>query len=360
MSLSGFVFWGLQVPAKNKQVSYKVPAETVLHLSNASLGAQTQPGRNVLKVHSGAKAMPVSVLTAEKVENATFDLIFPGNKAVTFSVEGKSSIFLSGYLQPLEDELMPEAAQQSASEEEPTEAPQSSPTTVAQTEDSSSEEEQQQDSSSSEEDDSGSEMSESDIIAQRSVDLMGNGGSAKKKQQQNGNKRKAETAQPQSANKKAKKAASATTPAADKTQTKDAKTPQWAKDSAKKDAKKKTPKSEKKDPFQKGKGGLQYRDIKAGTGKPVKKGRKLQMRYIGRLCSNGKVFDSNLKGQPFTFRLGAGEVIKGWDMGLEGMKVGGKRILKLPSKLAYGKSGAGRDIPPNADLEFVVEVMGQH
>ncbi|RKP22658.1 hypothetical protein SYNPS1DRAFT_19784, partial [Syncephalis pseudoplumigaleata] len=79
----------------------------------------------------------------------------------------------------------------------------------------------------------------------------------------------------------------------------------------------------------------------------------LSMRYIGRLM-NGKVFDQNTKGKPFNFKLGKGEVIKGWDMGIEGMMLNGKRRLTIPAKLAYGSRGAPPDIPPNATLQFDV------
>jgi FK506-binding nuclear protein len=74
------------------------------------------------------------------------------------------------------------------------------------------------------------------------------------------------------------------------------------------------------------------------------------MRYIGKL-KNGKVFDSNTKGKPFSFRLGKGEVIKGWDIGLVGMQVGGERRITIPSNLAYGSKGVA-GIPPNSELIF--------
>ena len=76
--------------------------------------------------------------------------------------------------------------------------------------------------------------------------------------------------------------------------------------------------------------------------------------YVGRL-QQGKVFDQCSKGQPFKFRLGGGDVIKGWDMGIVGMKIGGKRRLTIPANLGYGKKGDG-DIPPNSTLVFDVEL----
>jgi len=104
-------------------------------------------------------------------------------------------------------------------------------------------------------------------------------------------------------------------------------------------------------------GGLEIKDIEIGKGKQVKAGQRVHILYRGRL-TNGKVFDQTTdRKKPFVFRLGLGEVISGWDKGIEGMFVGGKRKLKIPAPLAYGKKGAPPDIPPNATLLFDVEVL---
>jgi len=101
--------------------------------------------------------------------------------------------------------------------------------------------------------------------------------------------------------------------------------------------------------------GLKIQDAKLGEGPQAKKGAKVSVRYIGKLL-DGKVFDSNTKGKPFTFRLGAGEVIKGWDEGVSGMKVGGERLLIIPPSLGYGKRKMS-DIPANSTLRFEVKLV---
>ena len=104
--------------------------------------------------------------------------------------------------------------------------------------------------------------------------------------------------------------------------------------------------------------GLQYIDLKVGTGPTAQAGQTVSVHYTGWL-ENGKKFDSSVdRGQPFSFPLGAGRVIKGWDEGVQGMKVGSKRKLIIPSNLGYGARGAGGVIPPNATLIFEVELLG--
>lgn len=131
-------------------------------------------------------------------------------------------------------------------------------------------------------------------------------------------------------------------------------------------------------------GGLVVEDVKPGSGQEAKKGDRVKeflsgegrgaivtkfvivvffyhplqvsVYYVGRLQKGNKKFDSSTQGPGFKFRLGAGEVIKGWDFGIAGMKVGGKRKLTIPAKLAYGAGGSPPIIPPNATLVFDVEL----
>jgi len=107
--------------------------------------------------------------------------------------------------------------------------------------------------------------------------------------------------------------------------------------------------------------GLIYEDKVVGTGAAASAGQKVSVHYTGWLYyggERGKKFDSSKdRGDPFGFPLGAGQVIKGWDEGVQGMKVGGTRVLTIPPSLGYGSRGAGGAIPPNATLIFEVELL---
>jgi len=109
--------------------------------------------------------------------------------------------------------------------------------------------------------------------------------------------------------------------------------------------------------------GLKYTDTKTGDGAAAAGGNKVSVHYTGWLYNNGAKgakFDSSVdRGQPFQFTLGAHQVIAGWDEGVAGMKVGGKRTLIIPPELGYGARGAGGVIPPNATLMFDVELLGE-
>ena len=110
--------------------------------------------------------------------------------------------------------------------------------------------------------------------------------------------------------------------------------------------------------------GLAYEDLVVGDGEEARSGQRVRVHYTGWLhdaaapAARGRKFDSSKdRGQPFAFALGAGEVIRGWDEGVQGMKVGGTRVLTIPAALGYGARGAGGVIPPNATLVFEVELL---
>lgn len=110
--------------------------------------------------------------------------------------------------------------------------------------------------------------------------------------------------------------------------------------------------------------GLQYEDSVTGSGDEARAGQRVQVHYTGWLHDpaaadgRGAKFDSSKdRGSPFAFPLGAGHVIRGWDEGVQGMKVGGTRVLQIPADLGYGARGAGGVIPPNATLIFEVDLL---
>ena len=103
--------------------------------------------------------------------------------------------------------------------------------------------------------------------------------------------------------------------------------------------------------------GLKFTDDQLGTGTEAQKGKTVSVHYTGWLLDGTKFDSSRDRNQPFSFPLGQGQVIKGWDEGVAGMKVGGKRTLVIPPDLGYGARGAGGVIPPNATLKFEVELL---
>lgn len=102
---------------------------------------------------------------------------------------------------------------------------------------------------------------------------------------------------------------------------------------------------------------LRMEDVRVGEGAEASPGRRVTVHYTGTLMEGTKFDSSRDRGEPFTFTLGRGEVIPGWDEGVKGMRVGGVRRLTIPARMAYGSEGAGELIPPNAALQFDVELM---
>lgn len=101
---------------------------------------------------------------------------------------------------------------------------------------------------------------------------------------------------------------------------------------------------------------LYYADLRVGDGSVAEQGTRVKVHYTGWL-EDGKVFDSSVGSKPYSFTVGAGKVIRGWDIGVEGMKVGGRRQLHIPASMGYGMAGSPPSIPPNAKLIFEIELL---
>ncbi|KAF9146403.1 peptidylprolyl isomerase fpr4 [Mortierella sp. GBA39] len=290
-------FWGLTVfPEK----TYSQVVENSFKLSMAALDEETKPGRSSIRVTVDKKTFILCSLTAGKAEQQTLDLVFTEGEEITFSVSGENSVHLSGNYLP-DDEGM-----DFDSDEEDMYG-----------------DEDEEDIDEDEEDEEDDE--EETVIVTK------------------GAKRVAQFEEP-------KKAAAAVPEKKQKV------TEAKAVPVKKEEPKKKEAAPKKEDNKKVLANGLIIEDVKVGTGAAAKSGKKIGMRYIGRLTT-GKVFDKNTSGKPFNFNLGRGEVIKGWDLGIQGMMLGGERRLTIPPALAYGAQGAPPDIPRNATLVFEVKLV---
>ncbi|EGO00031.1 hypothetical protein SERLA73DRAFT_180409 [Serpula lacrymans var. lacrymans S7.3] len=350
--------WSVILESGKKQL---VVPQSDLRITNAALGAELADGtgRTSIKLvyntpialdddDDEEDAPPQSTtilcsLTAGKIEQSAVDIILERDEEYVFEVVGKNTIYLTGnYI----DQMPPDEApfgDESDSDDEG----------AFNLEDVSSDVEAEADDLDLEDDaDRFEELSEDDVPKSlkrpREPEAMDT--DAKPEEE------KLSKAQKKKLNKKLKaddgKAVAAGAPDEDEKVEK-----------KQKDKSKKEEKSEKKEKegqkaagtTQTLAGGLKFRDVKVGTGKAAKNNDRVGMRYIGKL-TNGTIFDKNVKGKPFSFRLGKGEVIKGWDIGIAGMQVGGERELTIPAKLAYGSQKIDK-IPANSTLVFEVKLL---
>ncbi|KAF9320085.1 peptidylprolyl isomerase fpr4 [Podila horticola] len=316
-------FWGLTVlPDK----TYRQVVENSFKLSMAALDETTKPGRSSVRVTVDKKTFVLCSLAAGKTEQQTLDLVFTEGEEITFSVSGENTVHLSGNYLPEED--------------------------FGSDEDMYDDEDDMEDDMEEDDEEEDDEEGEENVIVTKGAKRV-----AQFEEKTAPPKKQAKVETPvkkEEAKKEVKK------------ETKKEVKKEEAKKEAKKEIKKEEPKKEAKKEKEAPKkeepkktvlaSGLVIEDVKVGTGAAAKSGKKIGMRYIGRLTT-GKVFDKNTSGQPFHFNLGRGEVIKGWDQGIQGMQLGGERRLTIPPALAYGARGAPPDIPKNATLVFEVKLV---
>ncbi|KAL7752652.1 peptidylprolyl isomerase fpr3 [Sorochytrium milnesiophthora] len=329
------MFYGLQVVPGKKyeqvvEIPFQVSMVTLAH--NATANQRTTL---YVTVDEG-NAFPIATLVGGKLDQQMVDVAFSEEEQIAFHIEGPNAVHLIGSY--IVDEGMGGDDDDDEDEEMDPEELAALKRALGGGDDDDDDDEDDDD-----EEMDGMDDDDDEVDSEEEEEEEQQQGKAKAEQN---NKRKQSPAQEQPSKKQ-----------------KNAKGDANAKEETKAD------KKQKQQPEQKQKqaaspqtkklsGGITAIDTHPGdqNSKSAKRGSKVSVRYIGKL-TNGKIFDQNAKGAPFTFTLGAGEVIKGWDIGVEGMKVGGRRKLVIPAPMAYGKRGAPPDIPANATLEFEVKLL---
>lgn len=338
-----FTFWAAEI--KNDGVtSVKVGnADDALHLTMACYGDTVQEGsRSVLYCECNDRKAPIAVLLQGSTENQTLDLIISGNTMCKFSVSGQnpSPVFLSGYVQPLVDAedlgniMNEETAQIGLNErqEEQVEPDSNASFGVKRQLDQDDSRPKKKMMKEVEEEEEVQSNSKEDVGMQNTEEIREDVPEVPAQRT------------PEKPNSPSMISDMTSPPDSIKSQA----TPQSP--SQQPSLKKK----KKKKKFEYRPSGLGVRVVKAGTGAPCKKGDTVRVKYIGQLAQGKTIFDKNL-GEGFLFQCGLGEVVPGFDEGIEGMCVGGKRKLMIPAKLGYGSEGSEPTIPPNSDLLFTIE-----
>ncbi|KAH8386319.1 hypothetical protein KR200_010155, partial [Drosophila serrata] len=311
------------------------------------------------------------VATVSKaIPQAPLDLNFSKGDQITFNTEGDATVSLLGYLHDVDSEdeddedytienLIKDSAKQKKKGKK----------AGAQEEDEDEEDDDDEDGEEEEEDDDDSRLIEEyESLLENGDEDDDDDEDESGEEEDSDSDDEEEVEQPKA--KVAKLSPEANTKKGVKEQNgvakkeKEAKTPQNQK--TKPEAKKEQPKGKDQTKQQQSAaertitGGVKVFDVVTGKGDEAKPGKRVSVYYIGRLQSNNKTFDSLLKGKGFKFALGGGEVIKGWDVGVAGMKVGGKRRITCPAHMAYGARGSPPTIPPNSTLVFEVELKAVH
>lgn len=335
------MFWGLLLKANKK---YTQTISKAIHLSQAALDINNSSDEPVRVVLTSEKHNYIlCTLRKNKTEQIALDLNFAEGEEISFTSEGNGSVHLTGYLMPDQDDFLDQFGGEEESDEDEVEEPQTKKGNTGkqqpeskkrkiveaeQDEDddedesdlggSDEEDEEDDDDDDEEEEDDDEEESEEEVQQPKPKQMK------LEKGKQNGLENG--TAQGKEKSKKDKQSQDKPQKGGDKTL----------------------------------QGGVKIEEIKVGNGPEAKPGKKVQVYYEGRLKSNNKMFDSCKQGAGFKFGLGRGEVIRGWDIGVAGMKIGGKRRIICPPNMAYGAKGSPPVIPPNSTLVFEVELKAIH
>eukprot|EP00002_Diphylleia_rotans_P013447 TRINITY_DN262_c0_g3_i2.p1 TRINITY_DN262_c0_g3~~TRINITY_DN262_c0_g3_i2.p1 ORF type:complete len:331 (-),score=120.18 TRINITY_DN262_c0_g3_i2:158-1150(-) len=325
-------FWGLEVtPGK----SVEVPLDRALHLSMATFGAQSKSGRSVVYVTVEGNKYALCVLESGKTETMHLDHVITPDQELSILVEGPNPVTLTGYLSQEDFDGEDDDDEEGIFDDE---------------DDEDDEEDGEDEDDDEDDDEEDEEEEEEEEKKQKAPEPAAAPKDAKNKAAEESKKRPA-TAPEESAKKPKQEQPKQEQP---KQQAAAPKTPEKAQQQKKQQPQ--TPTEKPKTPSSPGlvslKGGLQYQDKTVGKGAVAQAGKKVTIRYVGTLAKNGHQFDAGKLG----FRLGTGEVIKGFDMGVQDMKEGGRRVITIPAHLGYGNRKTG-DIPANSTLVFDVELV---
>jgi len=314
------MFWGLKImPGK----TYTQKVEYPFKVTMACLGQEPILGRHCLYVRVEDQDYMLCSLNFGQNEQQSLNLVFSPGEEIVFHSVGDGPIYLSG-MYDVDDDMLDDSDDMDEDDYE-------------------DEEEEDEE----EEDDEEEEIDEEELKKLK-ADAKKSVAQAKKAE------KKAPAKEEKKEEKKVEKKVEKKAPVKEEKKVEKKVEKKAEKKAPAKEEKKPEPAKEEKTPKKKTlQNGLVIEDITVGTGAKAKAGKRVGVRYIGKLAKNGKVFDQNTKGSPFKFNLGKGEVIKGWDLGVNGMNVGGVRRLTIPAHLAYGSRGAPPDIPPNSTVSII-------
>jgi len=357
-------FWGVELLPGKK---YEQEPEANLHVTSACLGnASKNKGRNSVQVEIDGGVFTIANLKNDTKEQKQLDLYFEEGEKVVFYITGQDPVHLTGYYVPedmggfdgmdSEDELdeeelknrllaSGEATPEDFEDSEDEEVTPPPPQKEAPKENPKGKKAKKENNAQA-----NNAKATTPPAAKPNTPKGTPAKETPAKNTPKGGKNEQTSPAPAAAAAGGKRKAEATTPKAKKGKSTPT-SPEATESSAPG-----TPSADKGLPRQMP-NGLRVTDVNIGSGDVAKPGGFVRVKYVGRL-ENGHKFDSMEKNSGFRFRLGVGEVIKGWDMGVKGMRVGGKRTLAIPPALAYGPRGAPPDIPPNATLNFEVELIG--
>ncbi|KAJ3099075.1 peptidylprolyl isomerase fpr4 [Phlyctochytrium planicorne] len=321
-------FWGLICESDN---TYSQLVESTFRLTNVALDPSTTTKERVsLSVQVSNNEFIIANLLPGKVEQQSLDLVFTEGEEITFTVNGDATLHLTG------NHVIDDDFDEDDDDDEEIEFDEDGNPIGDLWEDGDEDDDEDDEDEEDDEEDE-DDADEAEILAALN----------------NANKRKTIAVE----GKPVKKARIVEIDESEEPVPEKKQPPKTPKKAAAKPEKEPEPEPKDSGKAKTLPSGLTIEDINVGNGAKAKNGKKVKVRYVGRL-TNGKVFDSNTSGgKPFVFKLGGGEVIKGWDLGVQGMNVGGTRKLTIPAKLAYGARGAPPDIPPNSTLIFEVKLL---